>query len=188
MALPTLLLTIHEIIPQLNFISLSHSRVDRRLFVFLLWRSIIWMEGNWYTIYRTRQILPHLPIYQIRQGTRLHSRPTPRISHRIRLTFTSLTKHTGRHCHWHAHFNNINCWSLTVGCSISGSSKGQRAASTDSLSTGRRQQQAATGNNTHSRSTTRQRRQWSPGAASSALAASGCDSWHCSARHYKHNL
>jgi len=43
-----------------------------------------------------------MSIYQIRQGTRLHSRATQRISHRIRLTFTSITVHT--HCHWHAHF------------------------------------------------------------------------------------
>ena len=44
-----------------------------------------------------------MSIYQIRQGTCLHSRTTQWISHRIRLTFTSITVHTHTHCHWHAH-------------------------------------------------------------------------------------
>ena len=56
----------------------------------LLLRSrLISLKVNWHTFYRARLLLPFLPLYQIRQGTRLHSRPTPRISYRDRLTFTS---------------------------------------------------------------------------------------------------
>ena len=135
----TLFLNTYEIIPKLNYF-LSRSRVGRWLFVILLWLYVISMEGNWYSISRTRQILPHLPIYQIREGTRLHSRTPPRISHRIRLTFTSKTKHT--HTDMHT-FNNINCRSLTLSCLINTNRlQHQQAATapTSSNSTNRQQQ------------------------------------------------
>jgi len=56
-----------------------------------------------------------MSIYQICQGTRLHSRATQRISHRIRLTFTSLTEHTHTVTDVH-NFSNISCRALTVSC------------------------------------------------------------------------
>jgi hypothetical protein len=113
---------------------------------FSLWR-VIWLTRNWQSICRTRQILPLLHIYQIRQGTRLHSRPAPKISYRDSLTFTSLTVHTHTLSLTCTVFNNINCWSLTVGCLISNWQQRQKAtAATQTADGGNRQyhQQATT--------------------------------------------
>ena len=82
-------------------LSPSHSRVEWRLYLLSLQRRIIWLGEKWHTFYRTRPLLPLLPLYQICQGTRVHSRPTSWISYR--LGSTSL------HCH---------CHSLSLACRV----------------------------------------------------------------------
>jgi len=132
----------YEIIPQLNyFISLVSGWADGCLF--LLWQRVISIERNWYSIYRTRQILPHLPIYEIRQRTRLHSRAPPRISHRIRLTFTSITKHT------HAH--TLICTILIISSADHLPWLSNQHQQTTAPIGSRQQQQAAAGSNNTNR-------------------------------------
>jgi len=68
------------------------------MYLLSLQRCLIWFAERWHTIYRARPLLPLLPLYQICQGTRVHSRPTSRISYRGGLTSLHC------HCHWHAEY------------------------------------------------------------------------------------